>query len=344
MNLSKIMEEKIMNENINLFLENNAAIEKTRGAWGIENVQKKCSALTVTLKNKKIDVDRINSAVHIIKENTSVFSSFRSTNKLSTSVAISMEEDMESSLNKIISIYDKLKDEFFSNEYLAITSQIIFNSRYRINIDDAVKKTKSVYNHMKKNHRFLTGSEDTASAAIIAVTSSNFEETFNDIEECYKILKGKHISSRNNIQTLSHILSLINMPPKDKCEKVIEMYSALKKKKVPVDDYYLPMLGIISFVTHNVKGFAEKVWEVSNELKSHKGFGALSLQSKLRNMIAAALVSMDYLDDLDSDLKDILIGSTNTIALTTIAAMDIAMTAAIITAYSVGASSANSSS
>lgn len=319
-----------MNENINLFLENNAVIEKTNGAWGIENFQKKCSALTVTLKNKKIDIDRINSAVNIIKENTSVFSNLRSTNKLSTA----LEEDMKSSLNEIISIYDKLKGECFSSEYLVITSQIIFNSRDRINIDDSVKNTKSVYNHMKKNHRFLTGSEDTAPASIIAVTSSNFEETLNDIEECYKILKAKHISSRNNIQALSHILSLINLPPKDKCEKVIEMYSALKENKVPLDDYYLPLLGIISFVTHNVKGFAEKVCEVSNELKSHKGFGAFSLQGRLRNMIAAALVSMEYLDDLDSDLKDILIGSTNTVALTVVTTMDIAMTVAIITAYS----------
>lgn len=88
-----------------------------------------------------------------------------------------------------------------------------------------------------------------------------------------------------------------------------------------------------------MKGFAEKVCEVSNELKSHKGFGAFTLQGRLRNMIAEALVSMEYLDDLDSDLKDILIGSTNTVALTVVTTMDIAMTVAIITA-----SSANSSS
>lgn len=329
-----------MNEKINLFLENNNTLQNIKGSWGMYDVQKKCSALTLTIKNKLIDSNRINLALQVIKENTSVFSNFRGNNKLTTAIAISLEEDMEGSLNEIVSIYNKLKEEFSSSEYLVIAAQIIFNSRDRVNIDDAVKNTRVAYDYMKKSHRFLTGREDIASAAIIATTSSDFEQTFNEIEECYEILKKEKLSSSNNIQALSHILSLINLSSKDKCEKVMDMHSVLKENKVPLKDFYLPLLGIVSFLTDNKQEFAKSVSEVSAELKSHKGFGNFTLGSPLRNMISVVLVSMDYLDNLDSDLKNSLIDSTNNVALTVV----IAMQTAIIVASSAAAASAAASS
>lgn len=335
---------KIMNEKINLFLENDNALKNIKGSWNMYEVQKKCSALAVTIKNNKIDSERINLALQKIKENTSVFSNFRGTNRLTTAITISLEEDMESSLKEIISIYDKLKEEFSSSEYLIIASQIIFNARYRVDVDLAVRNTKVAYDYMRKSHRFLTGREDISSAAIIATTSSDIEKTFTDIEECYELIKREKISSSNNIQALSHILSLINLSSKDKCEKVIEMYYVLKENKVPLKDFYLPLLGIVSFLTDNKEGFTKNVVELSKELKTHKGFGNFALGSQLRNMLSTVLVSMEYLDNLDNDLKDSLIDSTNNVALTVVIAMQTAIIAASsAAAVSAAASSASSS-
>lgn len=335
---------KIMNEKMNLFLENNNALQNIKGSWSMYEVQKKSSALILTIRNKRINTERINLALQIIKDNTSVFSNFRGNNKLNIAIAISLEEDMEKSLKEIISIYNKLKEEFSSSEYLIIASQIIFNARYRVDIDLAVRNTKVAYDYMKKSHRFLTGREDISSAAIIATTSSDIEKTFIDIEECYNLLKSNGISSSNNIQALSHILSLINLPSKDKCKKVMEMYSVLKENKVPLKEFYLPLLGVVSFLTNNKEGFAKNVADLSKELKTYKGFGNFTLGSQLRNMLSTVLVSMDYLDDLDSDLKDRLIDSTNNIALTVIIAIQTAIIAASSAAAASAAASSSSSS
>lgn len=335
---------KIMNEKMNLFLENNNALQNIKGSWSMYEVQKKSSALILTIRNKRINTERINLALQIIKDNTSVFSNFRGNNKLNIAIAISLEEDMEKSLKEIISIYNKLKEEFSSSEYLIIASQIIFNARYRVDIDLAVRNTKVAYDYMKKSHRFLTGREDISSAAIIATTSSDIEKTFIDIKECYNLLKSNGISSSNNIQALSHILSLINLPSKDKCKKVMEMYSVLKENKVPLKEFYLPLLGVVSFLTNNKEGFAKNVADLSKELKTYKGFGNFTLGSQLRNMLSTVLVSMDYLDDLDSDLKDRLIDSTNNIALTVIIAIQTAIIAASSAAAASAAASSSSSS
>ena len=247
---------------------------------------------------------------------------------------------MEYSLKEIISIYDKLKDEFFTNEYLVMAAQVIFNARYRVNVDDSVRNTRVAYDYMKKHHRFLTGQEDIANAAIIATTSANLEETFNEIEESYQYLKDNRISYSNNIQSLSHILSLINLPSIQKCDEVLAMNSIMKEKNVPLKDYFIPMLGIITFLADNKEDFAMNIADVSMNLKKEKGFGNFALGSNFRNMISATLVSIDYLDTLDNNIKENIIINTNNIALT----VSIAMQTAVLISSAAAASAATASS
>ena len=45
----------------------------------------KCAALTLTMKNKKADADKINHCRDILKNNTSLFSNFRGNNMLTSS-------------------------------------------------------------------------------------------------------------------------------------------------------------------------------------------------------------------------------------------------------------------
>lgn len=332
----------MVNNKVNLFLENNKALENVKGSWGMYGFQIKGNALTCTMKNQRVDTNRINLALDTIKNNTSVFSNFRGLNKLSTAITISLEENMEESLNEIISIYNKLKNEFYNNQYLVLAAQVIFNARDRVNIDDAVKNTRVAYDYMKKHHRFLTGQEDIANAAIIATTSSNLEETFKEIEECYEYLKLNKISTSNNIQALSHILSLIDLPSREKCNAVLDMSYILKEKKVPLKDYYVPMLGIVSFLSDNKKGFADNIAEVSMNLKNEKGFGNFTLGSSFRNMISATLVSMDYLENVDSNIKENIVSNANNIALTVTIAVQTAVLVSTAAASSAAAASSSS--
>ena len=332
-----------MNEKINLFLENNRALEDVKGSWGMYGFQIKSSALTCTMKNQIVHTDRINLALDIIKKNTSMFSNFRGINKLTTAITISFEDNMEESLNEIISIYNKLKDNFFSSEYLVMAAQVIFNARYRVNVDDAVRNTRVAYDYMKKHHRFLTGQEDIANAAIIATTSNDLEETFNEIEESYQYLKDNRIAYSNNIQSLSHILSLINLPSIQKCDEVLTMNSIMKERKVHLKDYFIPMLGIITFLADNKEAFATNIADVSMALKKEKGFGNFALGSNFRNMISATLVSLDYLETIDNEVKDNIISNTNNIALTVAISMQTAVLVSSAAAAAAASSAASSS-
>lgn len=201
------------NRNLELFLCNNKILESV-GGFFTNNDLKKCNALSLTLKNQKADADRINEAIKIIKKSQSAFSNFRGNNLLIIATRISFEIDMQSSFDQIDEIYIKLNKHFFKNEYLVLTAQLIYDSRNIIDIETTIINTRKAYDYMKKNHMFLTGSEDVSAAAMIAITKTDFDEAFDEafdeIEESYKLLKNKGFWTGNNLQSLSHVLVLFN--------------------------------------------------------------------------------------------------------------------------------------
>lgn len=257
-----------------------------------------------------------------------MLSNFRGYNLLTTATTISLEENMKGSFIELMSIYDKLKGFFFTNQYLILAAIVIFNARDRVDIDDAVKNTRKVYDYMKKKHRFLTGQEDISAAAMIATTSINIELTLNEIEECYEALIKKGFGIGNNTQSLSHILPLFSGSVEEKVQRVFNVNMALKNNGVPLRYYSLPILGVVAGITDDPNAFAKEVKEVNDKIKSEKGFGTFTLGSTIRNMIATGLVASYYVDRLNEEDKQTLIDTTNNIALTIQIAIEIATVAA----------------
>ncbi len=325
---------------VNLLIENSRELDNAGGVF-TENIFKKCSALSLTLKGIKADSNKINEAIKVIKNNTSIISNFRGNNLFTTAVTISYEEDMNSAFKEIDNIYNKLKNLFSSSQYLVLAAIVIFNARKRVNIEETVRNTRAIYDNMKKNHRFLTGEEDISSAAMIAITSSNLEGTLDKIEEYYRALKENGFSSGNNLQGLSHMLPLFNGEVKENVERVIRVEKALKENKVPIKGTSLPLLSIAAVVTDDFNSFAEEVKDISEKLKKEKGFGSFSLGSNIRNMMALGLAASNYAEKLNEEEKDNLINTTNNIALTIQITIEIAM-ASIVCATAAAASTSSS--
>lgn len=328
----------MLEEKINLMILNGRGIEDVHGTLGM-NLFKKCNAMNLTLKNNKINVDKVNECRSLIKNTTNIFSNFRGNNLLTTAVNLSITPYPNESIVEILEVYKKLKEKFFSSSYLVLAAEVIYNAKERISIGEAIEKTKTAYDFMKKNHWFLTNSEDISSAAIIAVNSNNIENTFREIEECYKHLKNNGYWGGNNLQALSHILSLNNLHPKEKCEKVNSIDKALRTFGVSLKGYALPILGIAAFVTNDYNAFAKNVIYTRDKLKKEKGFGIFSLGSLVLNMISVTLVASSYIDEMSYESQDILIQNAHNTSLTMAIAIQIAATTS-----AAGAAAAASSS
>lgn len=325
-------------EFVDLLIKNSKELNNLDSIF-LNNAFLKCNALTITLKEKRADAERLKEAMRIVKKNVGVFSRLRGNNLITVATVMSLENNMEETLEKINTIYGQLKDEFLTSEYLALAAIVIFNARERVNVQESIKKTRVVYEYMKKNHRFLTGSEDVTAAAMIAITSENIESTMKIAEEYYEGLKEKGYWSGNNLQTLSHIITLFNGEINENIDKIYLMDNALRTKGIKIKSYSLPLLGVSAFISEDFDIFAMKVKEVNERLKTEKGFGNFTLGTDNRNMIAVGLTALSYTENLSEERKDEIINTTNNIALTIQIAIEIAVATAAAGAAAAAASS-----
>ncbi|WP_291653537.1 DUF4003 family protein [Clostridium sp.] len=325
---------------IELLINNSNNLENVKSTFGMGTF-KRCNALNLTLRNITANVEKINNCIDIIRGNSSIFSNFRGNNLLTTAVNLSMQTNPEESFNDIMIIYSKLKNHFFNNQFLVLASQIIYNYKNTNDIDLIVKNTRKAYDTMKKNHLFLTGQDDICAAALIATTSNNLEQTFLDMEECYNILRNNGFYSGNNLQALSHILSLFEGLPQEKCNKVILLDKVLRNQSVPLKGYSLPILGVAALTNADYEKFATDLNSISNSLKKQRGFGSFTLGRDVRNMIIASLLSLESIEDTNSLIKEKLIETTNNISLNIVIIMQIAAATAATSAAAAAAASSN---
>lgn len=304
----------MVSEKIDLLVFNDEELRKSCGIFTNSSFRK-CAALSLTLRGIRANSNRITESIKIIKENTIVFSNFRGNNLLNVAVTISLTNNMTTSFREINAIYERLKKNFFSNEYLVLAAQIIFNSRDNIDIYKAIDKTKYVYDSMKKNHWFLTGHEDISAAAMIAITSENLDKTLEEIEEQYKILKEYHIFGGNKLQNLSHILVLFNGDVSEKAKKVSAFTKELSKYNIRLNSYAYPLIGVSAFITGTPKQFAEEVKDTIKIMKEKYGFGTFSMSSNIRNMFAIGIVASKYSSFISDEESLKIINTTNNITL-----------------------------
>ncbi|MFU7514910.1 DUF4003 family protein [Clostridium sp. HCS.1] len=323
---------------LDLLIRNSNSLDHVKSTFGMGTF-KRCNALNLTIRGVHADVNKINNCIDLIRSNSSFFSNFRGNNLLTTAVNLSIQTNPEESFEEIMSIYNKLKKQFFTNEFLVLAAQIIYSYKGTNDIDFLVINTRKAYDLMKENHLFLTGQEDISSAALIAVTSSNLNETFKDMERCYDILRENGFWAGNNLQALTHILSLFEGSSEEKCNKVILLNKILKKYSTPLTSYSLPILGVSALTISDYEGFAKELTSLNKYLRKQNGFGSFSLNSVVRNMIVASLLSLESIENIDSLIKNKVIDTANNITLNVVIIMQIAAASAASAAAAASASS-----
>lgn len=303
----------MINEKINLLIENSNRLNELEGfiKGGIYKIS---AALYLTLENRLADIEKINLAIDIIKRNTSVISYFRGDNLLITAINIAYEENIEKSFKELLYIYNSLKEFFINSKYLIFASLIIFNTRNKVDVNNAIKNIRICYEYMNKNI-ILTNSSNILIAAITATTSQSTIENVRESKKCYKTLKTLGFNLSSDVKGLAYILSLINYETDAKCYKVAKLYNSLDKKGVLVSGRFLPILGIIAFITNNYENFSKDSAIVCRELRKNKDFNGFSLGTRYINAISVALVSSEYINFIKPELKGIIFNFNNDISL-----------------------------
>ena len=320
------------------FINNRNAIKSTFG-WENNYLYPVC-AVVFTDKRKTVDAEQMKHCRDILKEKTELFSNFRGNGKLAMISMLAVDSNPERKLEQSLRVYDMLKEYFFSSQYLPVASMAIANLVEESRYDEIAVRTRKIYNRMKKEHPFLTSSEDSVFAALLAVSSLTEEQVVQETENCYELLK-KEFFSGNAVQSLSHVLALGEGTPEEKCCKTIEMYRKLKEKGYKYGTgYELATLGILALLPEEPELVMQDVMEVDDYLSKEKGYGFFGIGKKQRLMHAGMLVVSDYMESENNlVMNSAAIGGT----ISLIAAQQAAMCAAIAASSAAAASSSSNS-
>jgi len=321
----------------NDFIKNRDIIKNTFG-WENSYLYPVCASV-FTDKRQLADGARMKECRRILKTKTGLFSNFRSNTELAMLAMMAVEENPEERLNQALQVYDVLKKHFWGSEYLSVASMIIADLAAPEEYVQIAARTKEIYNLMKDEHPFLTYSEDSVYAVLLALSRLSNERVVQETESCYRLLKSEFFSG-NAVQSLSHVLALGEGSPENKCSKTVALFHDLKAKGYKYGtDYELATLGVLALLPVEQSVLVEDIIQVDKFLEGQKGYGILGLGKKQRLMHAGMIVTSDYMaQSKNTTMNTAVLGAT----ISLIAAQQAAMCAAIAASSAAAAASASS--
>lgn len=280
-----------------LFIENRDAF-KNAFKWDSGLIHAVCACI-LAMEGVRADEERLLFCKELIKKKFGAFSSFKGNARTFVAAIISTVPDPDLALTRAAEVFKMLRSKkLSSSDYLTVASVFVAVEAEPYDYPRITNRTFELYRKIKDIHPFLTSYEDTAFSAILALSERTDAELISDMEECYRLLKPNFMSS-NPVQSLSHLLSLWETSPADKCARVISLLDAFKSARRHYDsDYGLPTAGALAMAGGAPHEVVENVLSVDSWLSHQPGFGFWSSITKQNRLVFAGMLSEnDYIHE-----------------------------------------------
>jgi len=314
---------------------------RTEFRWSSSMITSCFTALIYTLNNKEFDTPKFKELQNYIKENTKVFSHYRSYEIFSiASLLITKFENPEESFKNLLLYEDKLAAEGFSKgAHLAISAFTLMLTCSPLEINERIHKAREIYKKMKEKHFWLTGRDDYPLAALISSYDKDSDAIIDQIESCFNALHEEGFSKSNGLQQLSHILTFSTLPPEDKAKRCAAIRNYFKEHKIHVYSQDYGLMGLIALTGDVGEKMLEEIVEVYKYIKATRGYKWLGAQVNF--LISCSIVCDSYIEDVKQSKG--LIETSIGISIEAIIAAQTAAMIACIAAASATASSASHS-
>jgi hypothetical protein len=331
------MQDKGQNK-LELFADN-AQIIRKEFTWQ-DGLTKKMAALLYAQEGKPIDCEAIRQCHDLIKQNTGVFSPFRGDMALTLAALLSLTPNPQELLRGALEVYDLLKDvKFRSSDFLVFAAYQIAAQTDASDYQQAVTRTRNFYDGMKALHFFHTGEDDYILSAMLGLTDLNVRTGTERIEQLYTQLKPE-FKNKNSIQALAQVL-VFSDSDAGVIRRVLLLRDAFRAQKIKLDRAdTLPVLGILALLPVETGEIVSDIKTAQETLRANKGFGLMSVTTEEILLFAASIIASDYVESV----KDGILTATLSTSITNILIAQQVTMMAIISASSVAAVAATTSS
>ncbi len=261
--------------------------------WDSDMVHPLCANIFCA-KGITADLEALQRCKEIINSQTGILSNFRGSLRPALAAMLAASDRPEEKMSQALENYRILKQDFWGSEYLALAAFLLTDIAPAAEVEEKARRGKEIYQRMKKEHPFLTSSEDSVFAVMMAFSEKTDDALIEDMEACYQGLKDR-FSIGDSVQTASHVLAMAGGAPAEKTERVIRLYEDIRNAGVKYGKHYeLSTLAALAAMNVDLPGTVAEICEVDEFLSKQNGYGFFGPGKGMRAMHAAMIVSDQY--------------------------------------------------
>ncbi|ANM31089.1 hypothetical protein ABI59_18185 [Acidobacteria bacterium Mor1] len=136
--------------------------------------------------------------------------------------------------------------------------------------DRTIDRTRDILDHWKRDHRFLTGSDDYPMAAMHATRETPVHEVAVEVEKAYEQLRAARFSRGNPLQLASHLLALSPRRAFRAANRFITIAGALRSLGYRVSSRSYDEISILALTSLAPRQAATRVLKLRDRLREAK--------------------------------------------------------------------------
>ncbi|MGE6754027.1 DUF4003 family protein [Rossellomorea sp. NPDC071047] len=263
---------------------------KKRLRWKVSDSRSLMMVASLYVTNERaFDLDRFVEISDYIKNEVGAFSTLKHEIRFTFAAMLDTRcETPEAKFHEFLVLYDSLVEAGFSRgtfTYIAAMT-LLSNDDYSTDLPNHAMK---VYKEMRAQHFFLTGHSDYPFATLLAQREGDQSELIYKIEGFYTKLNDSGFRKGNDLQSMSHILSLHDEASQDELvSRCNYLFDIMKQADIKTKAMFYPQIALLSFVNAdlNLVNQVKDVWEELNSEKHFKWHKDLNLMMAVNLLIS----------------------------------------------------------
>lgn len=232
------------------------------------------AASMYVVNQKEFDLQRFMAISDGIKENVGMFSTLNSHHRFTYAAMLDVRfENPMDKFFELLNIYDSLiESKFTRDSFTYLCAYLLLKTQSNEDLQTRIERSMSLYKGMRSNHFFLTSSSDYPLAVLLATEEGSVDELLENMEHFYVKLNQNGFWKGNDLQFLSHILSLQSSNMDRVAERCITLLDEVKRRSdIKLRNLHYPVLGLLSFLDNGVQEL-DIINEIYTQLNQTKLF------------------------------------------------------------------------
>lgn len=297
---------------------------KSKLKWKVSHDQILMLISSAYIVNKReFDFQRFYDLSSYIKSNIGSFSTLNSHHRFTVAsiLDIHFQHKAKQTFHTFIDVYNEMVKLGYKRDMFTYLSTLILltGKSETTNQKEQMNMGLAVYQQMKKNHYFLTSTQNVPLAVLLGENGKGLQ-ALQKAETCYQLLAANGFKKGQYLHQVSHILALQSeKEPEMLVSACKQIYQSITESVKKTKDYHYPDLALLTFLEEpDIK----TVLCITDELNMEKAF---KWQKEMNFKIAVSLYLSEHME------KNLLMESGLYTAIeTVIQAQQAAATAAII--------------